>query len=897
MRCFTVFSVLLFLGVLSLPQVVAQTPLADSLRAILPLERNPQREVDLMNDIAYALFDVDDSTALVFAQRAANAALQAGYEKGLKRAITYIGVGNVSKGNFVSAIRYYHYADTVKAKAAEELTIYNYTMMSNAFRDLAQFDSAEYYQKLALTRARAYGKPKPLAMTYKNYALLLIHRSRFAEALDALRVAQENLNQDYEHYLQAEIWAAAGKAYLGMLQYQKAGEYFTQMCSLANILPDKFLKIKCQLNLADLALAQSRYSAALEHAFKGFNLVQHYVYPPQQADLYHRIGTIYTQMGQFELAARYLFEALKITESKQLKQRQGAVLGDLAWVYKELNNLPLALQYINRSLEVRQSIADLYGVAWCHNVRGLIYLQQKKYKEALAELEMARSMREQIGHLDGLAATTFNIGLVYDEMGQYEKALTFKLKAAEMAEGIVNPHEQCILLNSMARSFIQLKRYSEALSYLEKAQSIAASIQAPVLLKDVYQTFADYYQATGNLQQAVAYLRSHQQLVDSLYTTSTSAKLAELQALYQLEEKEQQIRFLQQEKALNDTEAALRQSQINNLRIVLAAGLLVLVLVSTLTWAIYKSHKDLQRAHREIKEKHEEIQSQAEELIEANQNLSRLNRQLAEKQEEIQAQAEELLEANQTIQEINRNLEAEVQKRTQELKQAYTELDTFFYRSSHDFRRPLTTFMGLAEVAKITVTDPHALELFNKVRETAMSLDRMLVKLQSISDVGVQEYDYREVLAKELFDSLCDNWREEINRKNIVITSESQLTHPFYSYPALIKIIIENLLENAIQFSAPENPRIHFSVHEGEGFVVLELSDNGHGIPTEYHHKVFDMYFRGSHYSKGNGLGLYIVKKAVEKLNGEIMFTSAIDKGTTFSVRLSRNARITTVVV
>jgi len=66
-RCFTVFRVLLFSGVLSLPQVVAQTPLADSLRAILPLERNPRREVDLMNDIAYALFDVDDSTALVFA--------------------------------------------------------------------------------------------------------------------------------------------------------------------------------------------------------------------------------------------------------------------------------------------------------------------------------------------------------------------------------------------------------------------------------------------------------------------------------------------------------------------------------------------------------------------------------------------------------------------------------------------------------------------------------------------------------------------------------------------------------------------------------------------------------------------------------------------------------------
>ncbi|GIV36023.1 MAG: hypothetical protein KatS3mg032_0402 [Cyclobacteriaceae bacterium] len=895
MRDFGFFSLIALLLLAQYPYAQAQTPKADSLRTMLTLERDPMRQVDLMNDIAFALFDVDDSTAMVFAQRAVKTALNAGYKEGLKRALTYTGVGQVSRGNLQKAIQYYHYADTIKTQN-QELTIYIHTMLGNAFRDLSRFDSAMYYQQLALDGARNYGKPRELAMVGKNMGMLLIHQYKPTEALDMLRMAQENLDKDYNTYLQAEIWSGIGKAYMGLLEYEQAHSYFIKMCSLVNALPDMFQKVKCHLNLTELALMQSDFSAALEEAFTAFDLIQRYAYPPQQAEVYQHIGEIYSQMSQFELAARYLYEALKIADRSSLQQRTGAVLAELAWVFKEMGNLPQAQEYINRSQQIYEAIGDNRGISACHNVRGLIFLLQKKFNDALSELEKARAMREQIGYLEGIAATVFNLALVYAETGQYQKALELQQQVIALEENLPNRYNLAISLNGIAQSLIRLKRYKEAWPYAIRANQLADSLQAKLLLKNTYATLADYYEGTGDFRRATEYLRRHQQLSDSIYTTSSRARLAELQTLYQLEQKEQQVKLLEQERQLRDRRMALQQLQLNNLRIVLAAGLLVLVLVSALTWSIYKANKDLRKAHREIKEQHEEIQAQAEELTEANRILNRLNRELAEKKEEIQAQAEELMEANLTINEINRGLESEVEKRTRELKQAYHELDTFFYRSSHDFRRPLTTFLGLAEVAKITVKDPNALELFARVRETALNLDKMLVKLQSISDVGVQEYDYREVRIKELFDSLCDNWREEINRKSILITSESHLTRPFISYPALIKIILENLLENAIHFSAPVNPRIHFSVHEAGDFVLLELADNGHGIPAELHDKVFDMYFRGSHYSKGNGLGLYIVKKAVEKLGGEIMFSSEVDKGTTFSVRISRNAHITSVV-
>ena len=342
------------------------------------------------------------------------------------------------------------------------------------------------------------------------------------------------------------------------------------------------------------------------------------------------------------------------------------------------------------------------------------------------------------------------------------------------------------------------------------------------------------------------------------YSEASLVKLAEMQALYQLEQKDQEIKLLNQEKQIQQDRISLQRSQINMQYIILISVLIGLGLVSVLAFTSYQYNKTIRKANHEILEQKEEIQSQSEELIEANQ----------------------------TISQINRNLEVKVEERTSALKQAYKELDTFFYRSSHDFRRPLTTFLGLAEVAKITVKDQAALELFDKVRETASNLDKMLVKLQSISDVGAQELVYKEVLIKEIFDSVCSNFREELNRKNIQTRVEVNLKEPFISYPAMIKTIIENLVENAINFSGVQQPQLIMKAFRQNEELILEVSDNGQGIEKQYQDRIFEMYFRGNERSKGNGLGLYIVKKAVEKLHGTITLQSSRGAGCTFTVQL-----------
>jgi len=302
------------------------------------------------------------------------------------------------------------------------------------------------------------------------------------------------------------------------------------------------------------------------------------------------------------------------------------------------------------------------------------------------------------------------------------------------------------------------------------------------------------------------------------------------------------------------------KSRINQQRVIIFSGVAVLLLAFAASYAFYNNYR----------------------------NAARLNRNIQEKNEEIQAQAEELHSSNQMILQINQSLEQLVEYRTAELKQAYKELDTFFYRSSHDFRRPLTTFMGLAEVAKIAVKDEQALHLFEKVNDTARSLDKMLVKLQSVSDVGATNLIHKEIFFSDIFELASEGLQDEIKQKNIRLSTEIHMKEKFYSYPALLKIITENLLENAVTFSE-SGSEVWLKAYSEQGKVCLEVKDNGIGIDPEYQDKIFDMYFRANERSKGNGLGLYIVKRMVEKLRGEIKMISKPGAGTAVIISFDRD--------
>jgi signal transduction histidine kinase len=831
----------------------------DSLKQILTILKGEKR-VDALNALSFILYDSDVNSGHRYAAEAYNDARLLKYAKGQKLALILMGYRYTVRGEFRESLSHYKRAYSLDASKDDE-TAYAYIMTGNVYRSLAAYDSASYYYDKSISILTRQTRSKYLPFAYKSFARLLAVQWKNAEAEEFFRKAQKIYVQEADREGQAEIWFALSEVSKNLTHYDSAESYQDRGCRMAQELGKEYLRIQCYMSEGDYFSRLGEYIKALDVLFKVVDLLENKAQPQLEAATYLQIGEVYNELGQHDISLKYYFDALRIWERFDAKFELANLYSHIGWTYKNQLNFSEAKIYMDKSLAFREAIKDDHGISNSFNVLGVLYYQEKKYDESLDMLERSLAIRKRIGHIEGVSACIFNMAAVYEDLGKYDKALDLQFEALEIDERIGSKQGLSISYNQIGQLYTKTRNFDEALRFLTKARDLAKQTNSKIMMMNNHLYFSAFYEAKGDLKQALAYHQQYAALNDSIYSEENALKLAEMQALYQVEQKNKEIELLNQSKQIQNDQIKIQLAQIGQQRTIILGGLIGLVLICFFAYVIFRHTSRMGRANREI----------------------------VEQKEEIQAQSEKLIVANQTIASINKDLEGKIEARTTDLRQAYKELDTFFYRSSHDFRRPLTTFLGLAEVANITVKDKNALELFAKVRETASNLDKMLVKLQSISDVGAHQLVYKQVLLKEILDNVLHGFREEIASRNIKISSSIELKTVFNSYPAMVKIIVENLLENAIFFSRFADATIDVRASEFDGEVILEVEDNGQGIDPQLHDKIFDMYFRGNERSKGNGLGLYIVKKAVKKLDGRVSLYSDKGKGSLFKVIFPAN--------
>jgi len=243
-----------------------------------------------------------------------------------------------------------------------------------------------------------------------------------------------------------------------------------------------------------------------------------------------------------------------------------------------------------------------------------------------------------------------------------------------------------------------------------------------------------------------------------------------------------------------------------------------------------------------------------------------------------------LLNAYEHIKESNKDLEMVVQKRTTELKKANKELDRLFYRSSHDFRRPLTTLMGINEVARLMKLEDKSVELFILMNKTVESMDNMLKKFYNLYEIS----HFMEVETPVSLSSIVEKHEARLLEKGHIIKTVVNLKKYDDMDPRnnLIDIILENMIENAMAFTEKKNAEISLKITDNRKALNIQLEDKGIGIEDIFYDRIFNMYFRSSELSQGNGLGLYVVKTALGKLHGEISVKSEIGRYTLFEINI-----------
>lgn len=231
-------------------------------------------------------------------------------------------------------------------------------------------------------------------------------------------------------------------------------------------------------------------------------------------------------------------------------------------------------------------------------------------------------------------------------------------------------------------------------------------------------------------------------------------------------------------------------------------------------------------------------------------------------------------------------LAREIKAKNDDLEKANKELDSFLYSTSHDLRSPLASIKGLANVARFDTADKKIHSYFDMIIDRVNRLEHFIKDIIDYSKNARTEVENEPLDIKSLIDEVIDNLKYLEGAEKIQFRNKVDLDHLVAADKSRLNVVLTNLTANAIKYHDHRKADrwIAIKAANSGGTLKFAVSDNGTGISDEHQHKIFDMFYRGTLQSNGSGLGLYIVKQAIEKMQGSIKVESQAGEGTTFHV-------------
>lgn len=216
----------------------------------------------------------------------------------------------------------------------------------------------------------------------------------------------------------------------------------------------------------------------------------------------------------------------------------------------------------------------------------------------------------------------------------------------------------------------------------------------------------------------------------------------------------------------------------------------------------------------------------------------------------------------------------------------------FISSVSHEIKTPLSIIQNYTESLKDdSLSKEKRDEYINIITTTTKNLSDMVQNILKLNKLENQEINpqLQEVKLNDCITKTILQYELVFDQKNIELECDIDEVN-MYTDPSYIEIIIGNLLSNAVKFT-PEGGNVFISLKKKQNDVSLIVRDNGCGMSEEVMKHIFDKFYQGdsSRTQTGNGLGLALVKKAVDLLHGEIMVESNINEGSTFKLTLSNN--------
>ena len=238
-------------------------------------------------------------------------------------------------------------------------------------------------------------------------------------------------------------------------------------------------------------------------------------------------------------------------------------------------------------------------------------------------------------------------------------------------------------------------------------------------------------------------------------------------------------------------------------------------------------------------------------------------------------------------------LEKLVTERTVELEEMVRSSEALNYSIAHDLRAPLRAMMGFSHTLLdeyATKLEPAGQEYANRIAASAKRMDSLINALLAYGRLNYEEMSFGFINTEEMLETILHDFELETKEANARIILTKPLPNVWANATVLKKVFVE-MIENALKFRGPETPpEIEIRAEEQEAKNLIWICDNGIGIPSEHHERVFrvleSLHARNKY--PGTGIGLAIVRRGIERMGGRIGLKSAPNKGSCFWIELPK---------
>lgn len=248
-----------------------------------------------------------------------------------------------------------------------------------------------------------------------------------------------------------------------------------------------------------------------------------------------------------------------------------------------------------------------------------------------------------------------------------------------------------------------------------------------------------------------------------------------------------------------------------------------------------------------------------------------------------------------------KKLEAERDSHVLDLEQAIADvksrndrLHNFSNVLSHNIRSHTSNIMALVKLIQMHPLPDGAVKFFEVLDRSVHNLDETIRNLNSTISSNIDpRADKEEVDLTKLLSKIRESLSVDIDEANVTLDCRCEECSFLWADKALLESIVTNLITNAIKYRSKNRvPIVKIESELNESAYVLRVSDNGQGIDLNRHgNDVFGMYKTFNSEGKGQGIGLYLTRNQVDMMGGSIAVESALEVGTTFTVKLPRNGK------